>query len=162
MKEGRRHQTLRSPHEAGARRLERSRLGDGARWREFNPRVRLVSVQRSRQSPDESANREGGEQAGLSPAKGSKRQRPATGERRACERGPVEWDRGRRRDFRPAGGWVFGMFNAQSDSILRGKVRGQLGARDSVFGAKPTRQEARRGNRRMLCAVSGLIQKSAL
>ncbi len=90
MMEGRRHQTLRSTHVVGARLLARSRFGDGARWRESKPRGRLVSVQRSRQSPDESANREGGERAGLSEAKGIRRQPPATGERRACERWVVE------------------------------------------------------------------------
>ena len=42
--------------------------------RDSTPHVRLVSVQRSRQSPDESAVREAGEQAGLSEAKGNRRQ----------------------------------------------------------------------------------------
>ena len=63
-----------------------------------NGRDRLVAVKRSRHSPDESANRERGEQAGLSEAKGMRRQPPATGERRACEWwqgrngvSPLEW-----------------------------------------------------------------------
>ena len=45
-----------------------------------------MSVQRSRQSPDESPNRESVSEAGLLEAKGTRRQPPATGERRACER----------------------------------------------------------------------------
>jgi len=48
------------------------------------------SVQRSRQSPDESANGEWESEAGLSEAKGTRRQPPATGGRRACERWAVE------------------------------------------------------------------------
>jgi len=50
------------------------------------PRRRLASVQRSRQSPDDSAKRERESEAGLSEAKGTRRQPPATGDRRACER----------------------------------------------------------------------------
>jgi hypothetical protein len=55
-----------------------------------NGRDRLVAVQLSRQSPDESANRERESEAGLSEAKGTMRQPPATEERRACEWWAVE------------------------------------------------------------------------
>ena len=57
MKEERRHQTLRSPHVAGARRLARSRLGDGARWRKLKTTPEASVRPAERQSPADSANR---------------------------------------------------------------------------------------------------------
>ena len=96
---------------------------DEHKW-PFDIAGRLVSVQRSRQSADESANRERESEAGLSEAKGIRRQPPATGERRACERQAVDGAlRGVPRNA-PELGKVFDDFHKETVARLAWPVSG--------------------------------------